>query len=135
MGLEEENFQRDEKGLDEIHQSHILATNMKPLTKPERIALLEEWLKEFQRVEAACSALEALFGKDHEGRIQMHLHGLFESYSRMVAIQVGDKDKWLDWFLWDNYCGKKALEAKAPSWKKSRKIRTVKDLEAIISAK
>ena len=107
---------------------------MKPMTKPERIALIEEWLKEFQRVQAACAALEALFGKDPEGRIQTHLYGLFESYSRLVAIQVGDDWKWLDWFIWDNDCGKKAMEAKAHSWKKARKIRTVKDLEAIISA-
>ncbi len=108
---------------------------MNALTKAERIALLEEWLKEFQRVEAACAAIEALFGKDHEGRIQAHLHGLFESYSRLVAVQVGDDQKWLDWFIWDNDCGRSGKEATALSWKKLRKIRTVKDLEAIISAK
>lgn len=104
-------------------------------TKAERIALLEEWLKESKQVGASIEAIEALFGKDCEGRIQSHLLGLFESYSRLVAIQVGDDSKWLDWFIWDNDCGKSAMEAKAPSWKKARKIRTVKDLEAIISAK
>ena len=108
---------------------------MNPLTKPERIALLEGCLKEFQQVEAACAALEALFGKDHEGRIQAHLYGLFRSYSRLVAIQVGDDRNWLDWFIWDNGCGKKALKAKASSWICRREIRTAKDLEAIISAK
>ena len=108
---------------------------MNALTKAERIALLEEWLKEFQQVQAACDAIEALFGKDHEGRIQTHFYGLFESYSRLVSIQVGDDFKWLDWFIWDNDCGKIALEARASSWKKARRIRTVKDLEAIISAK
>lgn len=108
---------------------------MKPLTKAERIALLEEWLKEFQGIQRTCAAIQALFGSDHECLIQTHFYGLFESYSRLVAIQVGDDSKWLDWFLWDNDCGKSAMEAKAPSWKKARKIRTVKDLEAIISAK
>lgn len=108
---------------------------MNALTKTERIALLEECLKEFKQVQASCAAIEALFGKDHEGRIQTHLYGLFESYSRLVSIQVGDDNKWLDWFIWDNDCGKKAMKAKDSSWKKARKIRTVKDLEAIISAK
>lgn len=107
---------------------------MNALTKAQRIALLKECLKEFKLVQESCDAIEALFGKDHEGRIQTHLYGLFESYSRLVSIQVGDDNKWLDWFIWDNDCGKKAMEANAPSWKKARKIRTVKDLEAIISA-
>ena len=108
---------------------------MKPLNKAERIALLDEWLKEFQQIEATCAAIEALFGTSTEGRIQTHLHGLFEQYSRLVAIQVGDDWKWLDWFIWDNDCGKKGMEAKSISWKKARRIRTTKDLEAIISAK
>lgn len=108
---------------------------MIPMTQNERIALLEECLNEFKRVEAACAAIEALFGKDREGQIQTHLYGLFRNYSRLVAIQVGDDWQWLDWFLWENDCGKKALAAKASAWKKCRKIRTVKDLEAIISEK
>lgn len=105
------------------------------MTKAERIELLDEWLNEFEKVESTCSLIESLFGKGPEGRIQTHLHGLFESYSRIVSVQVGDDNAWLQWFLWDNDCGKRAMEAKAKSWKKARKIRTVKDLEAIISAK
>lgn len=107
---------------------------MNPLTKAERIALLEEWLKEFQEVQSTFAAIESLFGKDHEGRIQTHLYELFECYSWLVSEKVGDEDAWLCWFIWDNDCGKNAMEAKASSWKKARKIRTVKDLEAIISA-
>lgn len=108
---------------------------MNALTKAERIALLEEWLKEFEKVESACRLINLLFGNSPEGHIQTRFHQLFDSYSRLVSIQVGDGNMWLEWFRYDNVCGKAALEAKAPSWKKARKIRTVKDLEAIISAK
>lgn len=104
-------------------------------TKAERIALLEEWLTEHEKVESACDLIGSLFGKDPEGHIQTRFRQLFESYSRLVSIQVGDRENWLDWFIWENCCGKKGLGAKASSWKKTRKIRTVKDLEAIISAK
>lgn len=135
MGLEEKNFQDPEESLDEILLSHIIVTSMSALTKAERIALLEEWLIEHEKVESACSLIESLFGNSPEGHIQTRFRQLFESYSRLAAIQVGDDQNWLDWFIWDNDCGKSAMEAKAPSWKKARKIRTVKDLEAIISAK
>jgi len=108
---------------------------MKPLTKAERIALLEEWLLEYEKVESSCDLISVLFGKSQEGHIQDRFRQLFDSYSRIVSIQVGDDNAWLEWFLYDNDCGKKALEARASSWKKARKIRTVKDLEAIISAK
>ncbi len=108
---------------------------MKPLTKPERIALLEEWLEDYKSIQSVIDAIEALFGKDCEGRVQVKLMEMFECYSWLVSEKVGDNDEWLCWFIWENDGGKKALEAKAQSWKKPRKIRTVKDLEAIISAK
>jgi len=107
---------------------------MKPLTKTERITLLTEWLLEYKKVESTNDSIEMLFGKNPDGNVQTRFWQLFESYTKLVAIQVGDDFKWLEWFLYDNDCGKKAMEARASSWKKHRKIRTVKDLEAIISA-
>lgn len=108
---------------------------MNALTKAERITLLTEWLLEYEKVESTCDLIAALFGKSQEGHIQDRFRQLFESYTKLVAIQVGDDYVWLNWFIWENDCGKNAMEARASSWKKPRKIRTVKDLEAIISAK
>jgi len=108
---------------------------MNALTKAERIALLEEWLAEYERVASVCEGIEDLFGKHGESHVQTSFYRLFEKYTQSVSIQVGDDFKWLDWFIWDNDCGKNKMEARASSWKKARKIRTVKDLEAIISAK
>jgi hypothetical protein len=108
---------------------------MNALTKAERITLLTEWLLEYKKVESTCNSIEMLFGKNSDGDVQARFWQLFESYTKLVAIQVGDDYAWLNWFIWENDCGKNAMEAKAASWKKARKIRTVKDLEAIISAK
>lgn len=135
VGLEKKNFQDAEKGIDEIHPSHILATDMNALTKTERIALLEKWLEEFKRVEFVNEALVGLFSSNPAGVVHACYYELFAKYSLLVSEKVGDDGGWLEWFIWENDCGKKAMEAKAKSWKKARKIRTVKDLEAIISAK
>jgi len=108
---------------------------MNALTKAERIALLERWLAEYKRVEAINQALVGLFHSNPEGPVHLCYYELFSAYGHLVGEKVGDNNDWLGWFIWENDCGKNAMEARAPSWKKARKIRTVKDLEAIISAK
>jgi hypothetical protein len=47
---------------------------------------------------------------------------------------VDDTGGWLSWYCWDNSMGKKAHKAKAPSWKKFKKVKTLKDLCKIMEA-
>jgi len=108
---------------------------MNPMTKAERIKLLEECLARLRQMDDVNKTLIQLFNGSFEAPAHACFYDLFIAYSRLVSEKVGDDSDWLGWFIFDNDCGKKALEAKAGSWKKARKIRTVKDLEAIISAK
>ena len=107
------------------------------LTAPTRIGsgdLLGHWLASFKQIEAAYQKLRDAFGATPESEIVKAMYDTHHEYTKLVAEKVGDKDGWLEWFLWENNAGAKGLEAKAPCWKKARKIKTVKDLEAIIVA-
>ena len=97
-------------------------------------ALLGHWLASFKQIDAAYQKLRDAFGATPESEVVKALYETHGEYTKLVSEKVGDKDGWLEWFLWENDAGAKGLEAKAPGWKKARKIKTVKDLEAIIVA-
>ena len=110
------------------------ADKLKPPTTVGSGALLGHWLASFKKVEAAYQKLRDAFGATPESAVVKALYDTHHEYTKLVAEKVGDTQGWLDWFLWENGAGEKGLEAKAQGWKKARKIKTVKDLEAIIVA-
>lgn len=98
------------------------------------IELLGIWFSMFLRIEATYSDLRRAFGATPESEVVAVMYDAHDEYTKLVAEKVGDKDGWLEWYIWENGGGEKGLEAKAASWKKSRKIKTLKDLEALIAA-
>lgn len=97
-------------------------------------ALLGCWFAMFLRIEATYSDLHRAFGATPESEVVSVMYDAHSEYTKLVAEKVGDKDGWLEWYLWENGGGVKGLAAKAASWKKARKIKTLKDLEALIAA-
>lgn len=102
-------------------------------TKTETAELLQRWLESWQKIEAAYKDLRLLFGASPESAVVGAMYETHAQLTKLVAEKVGDKDGWLDWFLWDNAAGQRGMEAKAPGWKRPRKIKNVKDLETLIA--
>ena len=89
------------------------------MTQTETHNHIERCLASFKRIETVYESLKRTFDAHRE-------------YLDAVMVLVGDDDKWLEWYIWENGCGKNAFEAKAATWKRPRKIRTVDDLVTII---
>lgn len=104
------------------------------MTRPERIALLTRWLQLFLKMESANAKLIDLFDASPKSEVVQAMHDNHAALTELVAEKVGDKDGWLEWFLWENDAGRMGLKARAATWERPLKIETVEDLEAIISA-
>lgn len=55
---------------------------------------------------------------------------MFDEYMASAETLIGDKEKWLGWFVYDNSCG--ASELKAGLGRRLKKIKTVDDLLDLI---
>lgn len=53
-----------------------------------------------------------------------------EAYIDLLANHVGDRDKWIEWYVWDNKFGKNKYEAGYDG--EHRKIKNADDLWALI---
>ena len=105
------------------------------MNKKQKLKLLEEWSNYHAKITEVYDAFTFLFGADSECKALTPMWDMFNSYTDLVAKQVGDEDNWLAWFAWDNYFGDSKLEAGATNWKKPRPIKTLKDLLDLIENK
>ena len=96
--------------------------------------MLGGWFAMFLRIEATYADLRRAFGATPESEVVSVMYDAHTEYTKLVAETVGDDGGWLEWYLWENGGGEKQLEAQAPGWRKARKIKNLKDLEAIIKA-
>lgn len=60
---------------------------------------------------------------------------LFDAMSKMetLAIEsvsnlIGDEGQWLDWFIWENDCGKRGMQCSVGTTSEMMAIRTIDDL-------
>lgn len=103
------------------------------MTSKERYNLLVDWKKQYDLCYKAQELLDQLF--DNVGStLDNAIWITFEKYTDALSALVGDNGEWLDWFCWENDMGDSCSSAKASSWKKMRKISTLKDLCKIIEA-
>lgn len=102
-------------------------------TKTGTAELLQRWLESWQKIEAAYADLRLMFGASPESPIVGAMFETHAQLTKLVSEKVGDKDGWLNWFLCDNAAGQRGMEAKAPGWKRPRKIKTLKQLETLIA--
>lgn len=97
---------------------------------------LDIWMKHFQAIESVYNGLNVLTGCSPESPLSNAMYELFVAYTIELSHRLGDDFGWLDWFVWENDCGKADLKAKASSWttKKERRIKTLDDLCDLILA-
>jgi hypothetical protein len=91
------------------------------MTKEEKLDRLNRWVEDHSRMDAQMQALKAVVGMLAGSPLFHAVWDMFDSYTEAVAANVGDTQKWLDWYLWENDMGKKWL-----------KVRTGPDTEPII---
>jgi hypothetical protein len=105
------------------------------MTRKERMELLTKWIEYHAVCDKTWSDLEKLFGSlQPEGSLSDIIWVAFSKNTAVFSRCIGDSFGWLNWFWLENDMGASGLSAKASSWKKARRIKTLKDLCALIEA-
>lgn len=109
------------------------------MTTKQKIRWVTKVVAAYKELEKRFIAAEALFGCDPETPFQKTMYEtLLGGYIAAVSELIGDSrshgSDWLGWYIWDNSCGKNALEA---SWTENGKtvkvkVRTPADLVRVI---
>ncbi|MFA5234082.1 MAG: hypothetical protein WC390_06740 [Sulfurimonas sp.] len=100
-----------------------------------KLKLLQDWVDNYQQLTATWDVLDKVVGASYESPLHTAISGMFDNYTDILATLVGSSSDELNWFIYDNECGKKALVAKNKDWKKMKKIKNVKDLLSLIEDK
>lgn len=95
------------------------------MTRSEKLALLTDIVKRHDALEAAQKPLREL-GMSLEAPCMEEPWRVMDFAIGQVAARIGDKGGWCGWFIHENDCGRKGLEAGLVG--KERPIRTVEDL-------
>ena len=107
----------------------------KSTDRSQNLELLNEWLCLFLRMEIVYQDLRKMFDAAPECQVNTLTNDIFSAYTKLVKEKVGDKDDWLDWFLYENDAGRKGMVAKSSNWKKVRNIRNIENLLDLIENK
>lgn len=94
----------------------------------ERIKAIQQFLGEIDTLNAGLE----MIARD----AYSEFGGMFlDDYISLLSESVGDKNTWIEWFVFENEFGKKAMEAgyrNEGDKKKLKKIKTVEDLWKLI---
>ena len=93
---------------------------------------VDEIINQFNKIESMYDKLNEIFTLDPGAPIATIVYETFNLYVKATSQIIGDKDNWIDWYIWDNDCGKKGFEAKTHEFNKMKKINTTKDLVKLI---
>jgi len=111
---------------------------MSKLTSLEKVALVKQLIKHKRDMDVFREKFDELFGVQNgfpgssDGHYQVFSR-IFNDYIKMVANEIGESQEGIEWFVWENDCGKKGLHA----WAGDRKpnnvdIRTAEDYVAFL---
>ena len=84
--------------------------------------VLEELISRYELNCEVSDRLARLFPGLCDSPVHEAIWGTFNELRDVVAEKLGDDDGWIEWFIWENDCGAKSLEANG------RAIKTVNDL-------
>lgn len=103
------------------------------MTTADRTLLIVTAVTRHDALERAFEPIIAAF-KNHDFPAFEEAWRTFDAYLAAISAQLGDADGWLQWFIHDNDCGRKKMEARAAAWPALRPIRTPRDLARLIEA-
>jgi hypothetical protein len=96
------------------------------MTTKEKIKLVSDLVKHYQELNKTFDQLDSLFGGNCESKFFSAIWSAFDAYADTVELAIDDSFKSVNWFIYDNDCGKRGLEREFGG--KSFKIKTVNDL-------
>ena len=88
---------------------------MSKLTSLEKIELINQLIKHKREIDIFHKKFDELFGVQNgfagssDGHYKV-FDRLFNDYIGMVAKQIGECQQGIEWFVWDNDCGKNGME-------------------------
>ena len=97
--------------------------------KTECMAMLQAWEARHKQIDALISSLGALAPAPESPLIEA-IWGLFDDYTRAVAMVVGDASEWMNWFAFENDFGERGHPAGCEGG--MREIKTLGDLYWLI---
>lgn len=83
------------------------------MTNEEKLVLIKQLIEHRKNIDEFGDKFKLLFGS-YPGNSECGyevFERLFGDYTRLVADKLGDTECGIDWFVWDNDCGKKAMQA------------------------
>jgi hypothetical protein len=95
-----------------------------------KIRLIQTAISEYKAMNDAGDKMNQLFGILSDCKAMLPFWVQFDSYLKVLSELVGDKDKWIEWYIFENDCGKKAFEAGYD--KKLKPIKTASQLVQLI---
>lgn len=104
------------------------------MTKKDVESKLEKCITHYKKISEIFDNFEKFVGVSMESPLFLAVFNTFELYVDELKVSINDPFDWINWYIYDNECGKNEHEAKASNWKKAKKIKNVKDLADIIMA-
>lgn len=82
---------------------------------------------DYNRLNAACDAAIKAGAMDPNGPLHEAIWKSFENMLKLIDVH-----EWIQWFIYDNECGKRALQARACSGRELTAIKTTRQLAGLI---
>lgn len=98
----------------------------------EKIRLIEELVAHYKKISHNLDQVNGLFGAD-DSKFTDNIWNMFDAYVITTGKLIGDRFYYINWFIWDNGCGKDGKECIFE--KRAYKIKTVKDLVKFMELK
>lgn len=103
------------------------------MTTTERTRLITAVAQRRDALSQAFAPLIAIF-RNHDFPLWEEAWKTFDAYLEKVAAEIGDRDGWLHWFIYENDCGRKKMQARAAAWSDLRPIATPRALACLLEA-
>lgn len=108
---------------------------MTELTRQEKIDLVKQLINHKRRIDEFVDQFQKMFGTfPGNGECSYEAFSmLFSDYIALVAKQIGETKEGIEWFVWENDCGEKGMEA-APQGGKLTPICDADDYVDLVQA-
>jgi len=104
------------------------------MTHPDKentLVLLGEWQDHAAAIGKMMDGIKTSIGLDIDGPLFDTVWKLFDSYTRTLAVEVGDFGQWLEWYHSENELGSRGMEAGYDG--QTIPIKTLADLYELIA--
>lgn len=95
------------------------------MTTKQKIKLVTELVHHHKKLENLSDSISNIFGTC-DGKLYDTVYNMFDAYTDAVSDAIGDDFEYVQWYIFENECGKRGLICSFG--KKDCHIKTVSDL-------